>query len=237
MAAGETRRSIGRAPRPPARRRTSRGSPRTRRRCAVVNLRGSPGRWNDACTRICVPSCDSSRSKRGRSGSSPKRSSIICGSTMTRRPLSSGRRSLASSPRTSMPTRRGPWFSNRASRRTASRSGRRVLVLADEERAGQERRARVGVEQRDGERRRRRPPPCPTGFDLQAVLDLLGSAAASAREATRRRPVAPLGGERRRACGGAVLRRRLHATSARPLAAPSLPFDARPREPCRRGPL
>ena len=83
---------------------------------------GRPGAGTPCARRSASPSGDSSRSKRGRSGSSPKRSSIICGSTMTRRPLSSGRRSLASSPRTSMPTRRGPWFSKRASRRIASRS-------------------------------------------------------------------------------------------------------------------
>ena len=106
-AAGDTRRSIGRA-HPSCASTYHPGLPSNQAPLVVVKRRGSPWRWKDVFTTICDPSGESSRSNRGRRGSSPKRSSIICGSTMTRRPFKAGSRSLASSPRTSIPTRRGP---------------------------------------------------------------------------------------------------------------------------------
>ena len=118
---------------------------------------------------------ESSRSNRGRSGSSPKRSSIICGSTITRRPLSSGSRSLASSPRTSMPPRdAGPSFSKRARRRIASRSAVGAWPWQREEAGRREHRARpdgARVEHRDCERA---TGALPCRLHLQPVLDAPG---------------------------------------------------------------
>ena len=104
-----------------------------------------------ALTMIVSPPT-SSRSKRGRSCSSPKRSCIRAGSSKTRWPSSRGRSSATSSPRTSTAGCRGFPLSKRASRRSASRSGRRMERLPRERRGRQDRNPRLGVEDRDGQR-------------------------------------------------------------------------------------
>jgi len=191
IAAGETRRSMGRA-QPSCASTYQPGLPSNQAPLAIVNFRGSPWRWNDVRTRICVASCESSRSKRGRSASSPKRSSIICGSTMTRRPLSSGSRSLASSPRTSMPTRRGPWFSNRASTRIASRSAVGRWSWATSSALGSS-----GTRASGSSSVIVRPPPmplppCPTGLTCRRYSICLGAGGiASGSQASTPVPAGP----------------------------------------------
>ncbi len=146
---------------------------------------------------------------------------------MTRRPLSSGSKSLASSPRTSMPTRRGPSFSSRASSANGVAIRRGLLVLRHEQRAGQERYARVGIEHRDGQRSTH-ASAMSHRFDLQPVLDLLRGGRHGLGQ--------PRVGARRSAGGQPAQGRRhvlappapaLVAAIARALAATPLAFHAR----------
>ena len=169
-AAGETRRSMGRAT-PSCASTYHPGLPSNHAPCAVVNLRGSPGRWNDDFTRTCVPSCDSSRSKRGAQRLVAEAELHHLRLDDDPPPLEqrqADRRVLAPhfDPHPARPFVLEP-------REHADRLavGRRRLALHREEGARQERRARVRVEQGHDERSRRRPVP--GGLHLEAVLDRL----------------------------------------------------------------